>query len=98
MESVGKLRSAGIEFPIIRVESTEDFITVGEASEEVARSGMDILPVLEYEGVIVCSRSYPTDQELVDYIDVPEGVLSAKRASLPAANEMEFSCNVCFKR
>ena len=79
---------------IVEVRSADD-IPPGEAREIFLAGSFGALPVTEFEHVAVTEGSYPTDQEIVDYVDVPDGVLNVRRASVRPANEMESPCCAC---
>ena len=99
-ESISTLEKAGIH--VIRmVCSTESHIPAGEASDLVHESGMSVLPVTTYQGAVIVSGAYPTDQDLADFLDVPDGVLSVDKMKAPAMpNDIMPACdcgnrNVC---
>lgn len=89
--SLDKLKDAGIS--VRCVLCTDGSELCGEAEELYSEHGDDCLPLATYSCVIICQGRYPTDQELVDYLDVPTGTLSAERAVLAQANDLPPSCN-----
>lgn len=90
--SMEKLKGVGIDVPCILCKDGSELS--GEAAELYAEQGDSCLPMATYSCVIICSGRYPTDQELVDYIDgVPTGTLSAERAVLAQANDLPPSCS-----
>jgi hypothetical protein len=48
-------------------------------SEILNRDGIDVLPVTIVDGKIVKTKSYPTNEELLKFLDVPENYLKAKK-------------------
>lgn len=91
-ESLGRLASAGISVERVACGSIDD-IPPGEAYDEVSENGMDALPVCTFDGVVISSGSYPSDQDLADFLDVPDGVLSVDRQKPPSmANDLPPSC------
>jgi hypothetical protein len=48
-------------------------------SEILNRDGVDVLPVTIVDGKIVKTKSYPTNEELIKFLDVPENYLKAKK-------------------
>ena len=92
-ESISTLEKAGIH--VIRVIcSTESHIPDGEASDLVHESGMSVLPITTYQGAVIVSGAYPMDQDLADFLDVPDGVLSVDRTKGPAmANDIMPACD-----
>lgn len=97
MQSVEKLAKVGIEVTIVSVSSSSDIDECSEAWELVENDGMPCLPVSDYNGVVVDSGDYPSDQILADYLDVPDGILSANKTSGPAAGDNMQSCCCCNK-
>ena len=79
---------------IVCVKSAED-IPPGEARDSFNERSFACLPLTDFDGVVVVEGDYPADQEIVDYVDVPDGVLDAKRDGFKPANELEFSCSCC---
>mgnify|MGYP002520632528 FL=1 len=87
------LRSIGIPVKVVSVTGAGDVDDDGEARQFIEENGPGSLPVTEYEGVVVCSGGYPSDQDLADFLDVPDGVLSADRTRPPAmGNDLPPSC------
>ncbi len=65
----------------------------GEARSVVDEQGMDSLPICEYQGVAITVGQYPSDQDLADFLDVPDGVLSVDRTKpLSMGNDLPPSC------
>lgn len=48
-------------------------------SEILNRDGVDVLPVTIVDGKIVKTKSYPTNDELLKFLGVPENYLKAKK-------------------
>ena len=87
------LSAAGIEFGRVMCSSPDD-ITDPEASAIVAERGMGALPICMFQGVDISVGSYPSDQDLADFLDVPDGVLSVDRTKGPAmGNDLPPSCS-----
>jgi len=47
-------------------------------SEILNRDGVDVLPVTIVDSKVVKMRKYPTNDELIKFLDVPESYLKAK--------------------
>lgn len=89
--SFAALAEAGIGITRVMCSSPADID--GEASEIVADRGMGALPICIYQGVDISVGSYPTDQDLADFLDVPDGVLSVNRSKPPAmGNDIMPAC------
>ena len=87
------LQSIGIPVDVVPIETAEDMDAGGEARQFIEENGPGSLPVTEYEGVLVCTGSYPSDQDLADFLDVPDGILSVDRTRPPAmSNDLPPSC------
>ncbi|MCQ2070460.1 MAG: arsenic metallochaperone ArsD family protein [archaeon] len=93
--SVKALADHGIRLERVLIRCAEDIDPQDEAFEIVSKEGLQVLPVTVYEGACVTKGEYPSDQELADYLDVPDGVLSTNRYSVSAANDMESCCCCC---
>ncbi|MDO5853298.1 MAG: arsenic metallochaperone ArsD family protein [Thermoplasmata archaeon] len=86
------LAAAGIGIRRVMCASAED-LGDGEAASIVAKQGMDALPICEYQGVDISVGQYPSDQDLADFLDVPDGVLSVDRSKPPAmGNDIQPAC------
>jgi len=48
-------------------------------SEILNRDGVEVLPVTIVDGKIVKTKSYPTNDELLKFLSVPENYLKAKK-------------------
>ncbi|WP_292386937.1 arsenite efflux transporter metallochaperone ArsD [Methanosarcina sp. UBA5] len=48
-------------------------------SEMLNRDGVDVLPVTVVDGKVVKTKSYPTNNELLKFLDIPESYLKAKK-------------------
>ncbi|MDD2615390.1 MAG: arsenite efflux transporter metallochaperone ArsD [Methanosarcina sp.] len=48
-------------------------------SEILNRDGVDVLPVTIVAGKIVKTKSYPTNEELLKFLDLPENYLKANK-------------------
>lgn len=48
-------------------------------SEILNRDGVNVLPVTIVDGKVVKTKSYPTNDELLKLLDVPENYLKAKK-------------------
>jgi len=91
MGSVSRLEPHGIAIGVSTISSPSDLPPGSEASSLVDEKGLSVLPITVFDDVVVDSGSYPPDSVIVDYVDVPEGVLGAKRSSAPE-NKMEYCC------
>ena len=93
--SVNLLKDAGVIVNCVLCKDGSELS--GEAAELYSEMGEACLPMATYSDVVICQGRYPTDQELVDYIDVPPCVLPAERMILASANDLPPSCN-CKRR
>ncbi|MDY0293558.1 MAG: arsenic metallochaperone ArsD family protein [Candidatus Methanomethylophilaceae archaeon] len=91
-DSVEALSKIGIKVDRVMCVSPSDVGGGAEAEELVSQKGLGILPVAEYDGVVVSEGEYPSDQVLADWLDVPDGVLSANKQMPPSINDMEPPC------
>ena len=92
--SLSLLENVGIVVERIMCSDPSDLPADGEAHDIVAENGMEVLPVMTYQGAVVTTASYPTDQDLADFLDVPDGVLSVDRVKGPAMNnDIMPACN-----
>ena len=92
--SLEKLATARIAVERVTVACPGD-IPDGEVRDIVTEEGLSALPAAEFGGVAVCTGAYPTDQELADFLDVPDGVLSVNRSRGPAmANDIPPACGI----
>lgn len=86
------LVSAGIGIERVTCTAAED-LPPGEAFDEVSEKGIEALPICTYNGVIIASGAYPSDQDLADFLDVPDGVLSVDRQKPPSmGNDLPPAC------
>lgn len=91
-ESCRRLESAGIGIDRVMC-ACEDDIPPGEAADVVLQDGMDALPIGVYDEVVVSVGEYPSDQDLADFLDVPDGVLSVDRQKpLSMPNDLPPAC------
>lgn len=93
--TLNRLSAAGISIRCIAVKDGSEID--GEASELYSDMGDQCLPMATYMGVTICSGRYPSDQEIVDYVDVPSGILDAERTTLAQANDLPPACG-CRRR
>lgn len=82
-DSVGKLHSVGIEVERITCSDISVIPQDSETYDLVKQNGLKALPVADYLGTVVCSGEYPDDQTLADYLDAPNGTLSADKKTAP---------------
>ena len=88
------LEAAGIHVRRVMCSSVDDIDPDGEARSIVSEKGMGALPIAEYQGVDISTAQYPSDQDLADFLEVPDGVLSVNRSRPPAmANDIQPACN-----
>lgn len=86
------LRGAGIGIGRILCSSPAD-VPEGEAADIVAEKGMDALPIAMYQGVSISVGEYPSDQDLADFLDAPDGTLSVNKQGPPAmGNDIMPAC------
>lgn len=97
-KSYAALQAAGIGVRRVECSSIGD-LADGEARNIVAEKGMEALPICEYQGVDISVGEYPSDQDLADFLDVPDGVLSVNRAQPPSmGNDLPPACACGTKR
>jgi len=53
------------------------FVNNRTLCELLNKEGADVLPVTVVDGKIVKTKNYPTNDEFVKYLEVPEGLLNA---------------------
>ncbi len=92
---LSKLSDAGVKLECVLVKDGTEI--TGEAFELYAEKKDLCLPMAAYMGVAICSGRYPTEQEIVDYVDVPSGILDAERTVLAQANDLPPACG-CRRR
>lgn len=91
--SFDALAAAGIHVGRVMCSSVNDIDPEGEAFSIVSEKGMSALPIAEYQGVDISVGMYPSDQDLADFLDVPDGVLSVDRQKPPAmGNDLQPAC------
>lgn len=89
-DSFRKLSDAGIIIERVTVNSQSELCP--EAAEYYGEQGDACLPMGVYLCTVICSGRYPSDQEIVDYIDVPHGILNTERWTLAQANDLPPDC------
>lgn len=91
--SYAALEAADIHIRRVMCASADDIDADSEAASIVAKQGFEALPVCEYQGVDISVGQYPNDQDLADFLDVPDGVLSVDRSKPPAmGNDLPPAC------
>ena len=86
------LKAAGIEIGRVMCASADD-ITEGEAMDIVSQRGLSALPISIYQGVSISVGEYPSDQDLADFLDAPDGTLSVNKQGPPAmGNDIMPAC------
>ncbi len=91
--SMDALAKNGIELKYVDCRTAADVAGDGEAQDIVESEGFDSLPIAEYNGVVIAMGEYISDQDLADFLNVPDGVLSVDRSKPPALNELGPSCS-----
>ena len=90
--SCESLKAAGIVVGRVMCTSPTD-LPEGEASDIVAEQGMGALPLAMYQGVSISIGEYPSDQDLADFLDAPDGTLSVNKQGPPAmGNDIMPAC------
>lgn len=85
------LKGVGIEVGRVMCTSTADMSP--EAAEIIEAQGMDSLPICMYQGVDITIGEYPSDQDLADFLDAPDGTLSVNKQGPPAmGNDIMPAC------
>ncbi len=80
------LKKAGIEVGRVLCASPE-------AREVVELKGMSALPICMYQDVSITVGEYPSDQDLADFLDAPDGTLSVNKQGPPAmGNDIMPAC------
>jgi hypothetical protein len=54
------------------------FVDNGTINEILNKDGIDTLPVTMVDGKVVKTKNYPTNEELLKFLDIPESYLNAK--------------------
>ncbi len=91
--SVGKLEHIGIHIDRVMCSGPEDIEQDSEAYRIVEEDGMSSLPITLYMDVDISIGQYPSDQDLADFLDVPDGTLSVDRSKPPAmGNDLPPAC------
>lgn len=90
--SYSALKAAGIEIDRVMCSSADD-IAEGEAADIVGEKGLGALPISMYQGVSISVGEYPSDQDLADFLDAPDGTLSVNKQGPPAmGNDIMPAC------
>lgn len=91
-KSYEALKTTGIEIGRVMCESVDD-IDEGEAADIVRDRGLGELPISMYQGVSISVGEYPSDQDLADFLDAPDGTLSVNKQGPPAmGNDIMPAC------
>lgn len=91
-ESCDRLRTAGITVDRIMCSDESD-IPQGEAADIVLQDGFGSLPIAVYDDVVILIGEYPSDQDLADFLEVPDGTLSVDRQKPPSMpNDIQPAC------
>ena len=91
-ESCDRLRTAGITIDRIMCSDESD-IPQGEAADIVLQDGFGSLPISVYDEVVILIGEYPSDQDLADFLEVPDGTLSVDRQKPPSMpNDIQPAC------
>lgn len=90
--SLEKLAKVGIRVKRVTVGSHEDLPERSEAWELVKTEGTGTLPIAVFEGAVVSKESYPDDQTLADFLNVPDGVLSVDKTKPFNVNDLAPGC------
>lgn len=57
------------------------FVDNGTINKILNKDGIDTLPVTMVDGKVVKTKNYPTNEELLKFLDIPESYLNAKEKS-----------------
>ncbi len=88
VKSLEALKKENILVDLVLVSKVSE--VKGEDAADYAKShGLEGLPVSEFEGVSLAEGHYPTDSDLANFLDVPEGVLSVGRDRVAFPNEFQ---------
>ena len=90
--SIAKLSVAGICVNRVICADASALSPGSEAHDLVSDKGMGVLPITVYDRTVVFSGSYPDDQTLADYLDVPDGMLSVDKKRAPNVNDLAPGC------
>lgn len=86
-ESMDALLKGGFKVEYVDCKSAADVTGDGEAQELVEEEGFDVLPIAEFMGAVITSSEYVSNQDLVDFLEVPDGVIDAVRSKPPPLYE-----------
>ena len=90
--SYNSLKAVGIVIGRKLCSIPED-IDDPEARSIVDAQGMSSLPICIYQGVSLNIGEYPSDQDLADFLDAPDGTLSVNKQGPPAmGNDIMPAC------
>jgi hypothetical protein len=79
--ALSSLEKNGVKVERYNLNSNpQAFVDNAVISEILNRDGVDMLPVTIVDGKVVKTQKYPTNDELVKFLDVPASYLKAKGA------------------
>ena len=86
-KAMDALLKEGFKVEYVDCKSAADVTGDGEAQALVKAEGFDVLPIAEYEGAVITNGEYVSNQDLVDFLEVPDGVIDAVRSKPPPLYE-----------
>lgn len=81
--SVTALKKISIHVRRIKCSDLSSVRAGKETMDLLSKDGPSSLPITEFDGRIILRGKYPDDQMLVDFLDVPDDILSANKIRLP---------------
>lgn len=78
--SMDILKKNKFKVDYVDCKSAADVKGDGEAQELAEIEGLKALPIAEYQGAIIAQGEYVSDQDLADFLEVPDGILSVNRS------------------
>lgn len=77
--AISNLQRNGVKIERYNLSSNpEAFVDNRVINEILTRDGVDVLPVTIVDIKVVKTKSYPTNDELLKFLDIPESYLKAK--------------------
>ena len=77
---ISNLEKNGVKVERYNLNSNpQAFVDNTVISEILNRDGIEVLPVTIVDGKVAKTKSYPTNDELLKFLDVPESFLKSKK-------------------
>jgi hypothetical protein len=90
---LNNLKSNGVIVERYNLSSNPQmFVDNKEINEMLNNNGIDVLPVTMVEGSVVKTKTYPTDDEFVKYLEVSDKYLKGKVAKITKGCGCKSGC------